>query len=215
MKKRSLLFLFTISLFVGTRSIGQTTNFNQLTKVYTSLKEALKEPLKVYRLNLSGLPVDSFPIDLSKFKNLEHLYLNYDHLEFIPKEIADLQNLKVLQLNGDNFKTLPPEFSKLKNLQEIYLNADKKIDLSQNVKVLSNLPKLRILHLEGDNLSSLPPNFSMLSHLEKLYLGNNKFTSVPLQIKDIKTLKYLDIRNNNVPAIKKEDYKTFGYKINF
>jgi Leucine-rich repeat (LRR) protein len=206
------MFGILILFFIGGSVFPQKADSAQLNKNYKSLSEASKEPLKVYGIDLSGLPIDSFPIDLSKFKNLERLYLDYDHLEFIPREISDLENLKVLSLNGEEFKTIPPEFSKLKNLQVLFLNSDKKIDMKQSVDVLAKLPKLRTLHLEGDNLSALPENFSMLK-IENLYLNNNNFSAIPLQVKDMKTLRYLDIRNNNVPALKKDDYKTFGFKI--
>ena len=212
---RKNLFLFLLLFVCNKILFAQGVDSAQYKKVYTSIAAAYKEPLKVYRLNLSGLPVDSFPIDLSKFKNLECLYLNYDHLEFIPREIADLQNLKVLQLSGDDFKTLPPEFSKLKNLEEIYLNVNKKMDLTQSVSVLSTLPKLHILHLENDGITKLPSNFNMLTHLEKLYLNNNKLTEMPMQINGLKTLKYVEVQNNNFSPAYMSDYKTFGFKIKF
>lgn len=188
----------------------------QYKKIYTSLTEAKKEPLKVYRLNLSHLPTDSFPIDLSPFKNLWYLCLNDDHLEYIPSSVGDLQNLRVLELNGDDFKALPPEFAKLKNLEELYLNVNKKIDLTANVKLLSGLPKLKVLHLEGDGLTKLPPNFTKLTHLEKLYLNNNVLTQVPPELNSIKSLKYVDMHNNAVPMkYQRSDYKQFGFTLNF
>lgn len=209
-----IFLLFFLS--VGHKPLlAQSADSVQLKKVYTSIAEAYKEPLKVYRLNLSNLPIDSFPINLSKFKNLQCLYLNYDHLEFIPREIADLQNLRVLQLSGDDFKTLPTEFSQLKNLEEIYLNVNKKMDLTQSVNVLSTLPKLHILHLENDGITVLPPNFTMLTHLERLYLNDNKLTEVPLQIKGLKTLKYVEMQNNSFSPTYMSNYKTFGFKIKF
>jgi Leucine-rich repeat (LRR) protein len=188
----------------------------QYKKIYTSLAEAKKEPLKVYRLNLSHLPADSFPIDLSPFKNLWYLCLNDDHLEYIPSSIGDLQNLRVLELNGDDFKTLPAELSKLKNLEELYLNVNKKIDLTANVKLLSGLPKLKVLHLEGDGITKLPPNFVKLTHLEKLYLNNNTLTQVPPELSSIKSLKFVDMHNNPVPMkYQRSDYKQFGFTVNF
>src|ERR1700741_2571323 len=175
MKSSKIIFLFACLIFVCQLTKAQTDSA-QYKKTYLSLSSALREPEKVYRLNLSNLPIDSFPIDLSKFKNLEYLCLNNDHIEFIPRSVCDLTNLKVLELNGDDFKTLPPEFSQLINLQELYLNVNKNIDLAKSINVLSTLPKLSILHLENDGISTLPPNLTKLTHLEKLYLNNNKIS---------------------------------------
>lgn len=210
--KNALIALLLLPLF----SSAQKVDSVQYKKIYKSLAEARKEPLKVYRLNLSHLPTDSFPVDLSPFKNLWYLCLNDDHLEFIPRSIGDLQNLRVLELNGDDFKTLPAEFSKLKNLEELYMNVNKKMDLDANVQLLSGLPKLKVLHLEGDGIAKLPDGIGKLTHLEKLYLGNNNFTEVPQEIKGMKSLKYVDMQHNSFPAqYKMSDYKTFGFKIKF
>lgn len=204
------------SLILGFGAMTAQVDSVQYKKIYTSLAAAKKEPLKVYRLNLSNLPTDSFPVDLSKFKNLWYLCLNNDHLEFIPSSVGDLQNLRVLELNGEEFKTLPAEFSKLKNLEELYLNVNKKMDLTSNVKLLSGLPKLKILHLEGDGITKLPSNFAKLTHLEKLYLNNNGFTGVPPEISMIKSLKYVDMQNNSIPMqYRNSDPKTFGFSIKF
>jgi Leucine-rich repeat (LRR) protein len=209
--------VLVVSLFFWGSLSAQKIDSVQYKKVYTSLRAAMKEPEKVYKLNLSNLPVDSFPIDLSKFKNLWYLCLNNDHLEFIPSSVGDLQNLRVLELNGDDFKTLPPEFSKLKNLEELYLNVNKNMDLTSNIHLLGSLPKLHILHLEGDGIVKLPDNFGELKHLDMLYLNDNKLKEVPLEIKNLKTLKYVDMRNNPVsqPMYNSPDYKSFSFKIKF
>ena len=207
-----LLFCFLLNFNIF---FSQSADSSFIKKTFTNLAEAKINPLNVYRLNLSGLPIDSFPVDLSKFKNLEYLCLNNDHLEFIPREIGDLQNLKVLQLNGDDFKTLPGEFSKLKNLEEVHLNFDKKMDLRKSISVLNTLPKLLTLHLEGDGIKTLPANFGSLVNLQNLYLNNNKFNEIPLEIKGMKNLKYLDLRQNNIPSYKFNDYKPFGLTIKF
>ncbi|HXB42220.1 MAG TPA: leucine-rich repeat domain-containing protein [Bacteroidia bacterium] len=207
--------ILTFLLLSSGLVLAQKIDSAQYKKIYTSLTEAKKDPLKVYRLNLSNLPTDSFPVDLSKFKNLWYLCLNNDHLEFIPSSVGDLQNLRVLELNGDDFKTLPPEFSKLKNLEELYLNVNKKMDLAANVKILNSLPKLKVLHLEGDGITKLPADFNKMNHLEKLYLNNNSFAEVPVEIKGLKNLKYVDMQNNSIPLYNSSEYKTFGFKVKF
>ena len=215
MKKALYIFFVNCFLFGSSIVIGQTVDSTQYKKVYTNFTEALKEPAKVYRLNLSKMPIDSFPIDLSKFKNLQYLCLNNDQIEFIPREIEHLQNLKGLELVGENLKTLPTEFSDLKNLEEIYLNVNKKTDFTQNVNVLSTIPKLTILHLENGELVELPGNFSILTHLEKLYLNDNKLTDVPEQINGLNNLKYLDMQRNKIPPIKMSNYQNFGLRVKF
>jgi Leucine-rich repeat (LRR) protein len=215
MKQFSSKFLLILFLLNAVLIHAQAIDSVQYKKVYTDFNQALKEPLKVYRLNLSNMSIDSFPIDLSKFKNLEYLCLNSDQIEFIPREIEYLQKLRSLQLVGNDFKTLPPEFSELKNLEEIYFNVNKKMDFTQSVKILSTMPKLTILHLDNDGLVALPSNLSTLTHLEKLYLNDNKLTDVPKEISGLKNLKYLDMQHNSVPQIKMSNYHNFGLRVKF
>lgn len=183
---------------------------------YISLEEALKNPEKVYRLNLSNQNV-SIPKEVwSKFTNLEYLSLKNDHLKKLPIEIGLLKKLKTLDLSGNDFKMLPKSFSNLINLEELLLNDEKSFDLDKNIKTLKPLANLKVLHLENDSLSKLPKNFIELNQLESIYLNNNNFNAVPTEIKRLNHLKYLDLHNNK---LKLEDRNTinegFGIKIDF
>lgn len=215
MKQFFITLLFSCYLCSSLLTNAQTIDSTQYKKVYTNFTEALKQPEKVYRLNLSKMSLDSFPIDLSKFKNLQYLCLSNDQIEFIPREIDNLQNLRGLELVGSNFIKLPIEFSGLNNLEEIYLNVNKKTDFTQSVNVLNTIPKLTILHIENGELVELPANFSILTHLEKLYLNDNKLTDVPEQVNGLKNLKYLDMQRNKVPPIKMSNYQNFGLRVKF
>lgn len=185
-----------------------------ITKEYTSLEEALKNPELVYRLNLSNknsmMPNENW----AKFKNLQYLSLKNDHLVVIPNEISNLRNLKILDLSGNDFKILPKSFSNLTNLEELFLNDEKYFKIDSNMKTLSLLPNLKILHLENDHLKRLPKNINSLTHLEMLYLNKNNFNSIPTEIKGLKNLKYLDIHDNRI-APNNFQNQNFGIKINF
>ena len=92
----ALVLLFGLQL-----SWGQQKDSLQTKKTYTNWEQAVKEPEKVYRLNLSNqsLHLDS-PL-WSKFKNLEYLNLSNDHLKTLPKGITNLKKLKVLEISGN------------------------------------------------------------------------------------------------------------------
>jgi Leucine-rich repeat (LRR) protein len=197
---KSFLFILTFSLLILEEDlIGQAVDPPQIDKEYTVLSEALKEPEKVFRLNLSNQTFDDFTIGLSKFKNLRYLSLRNDHLTTIPAEIGTLKNLEVLDLGGNNFQILPEEFIKLQNLEELYMDEDKNLLLSRDFDILGKLPKLKILHLESNNIDKLPRNIDKLTHLESLYLSNNLLHFIPPQVKKMKNLKYLEIKLNPLP----------------
>lgn len=209
------LFLLIVSQIV----LGQTTiDSDKIKKEYTSLEEALKNPEKVYNLNLSNQNV-TIPKDAwSKFVNLEILSFKNDHLKEIPKEIGFLKNLKVLDLSGNDFTSLPKSFSELNHLEELFLNDEKYLQFDKNKKTL-NLPKnLRILHLEDDNLSNLPKEVYDLQNLESLFLNHNNFIEVPKDLEGLKNLRQLDFHDNKIPAQLRDlnhQNQNFGFKIIF
>ncbi len=214
-------YLFML-LFLGfclntptTQAQNIATNAADSTKSYTRLEDALKDPDKVFRLDLSNQMFKSFPFEIMKFKNLQYLSLRNDHFLSIPKEISELKNLKTLDLSGNDFSVLPKEFTQLKSLEELYLNQDKNLNLNMDFYVLGQLPKLRILHLEGDGLKKLPKSILRLTHLEQLYLNDNDFRKVPPILKNIKSLQYIDLKGNKFPPLTPKNSNEFGVRIDF
>ena len=217
MKNDILKYVFGLVTLFYFGDVDAQNIDRQLSKgEYTSVEEALKEPNKVVRLNLSNQSLSEFPKGLSKFKNLEYLSLRNDHLISLSPEIANLKKLKVLDLGGNDFSLLPEGLAKLQNLEEMYLDNDKNLDIRQDIEILSKLPKLKILHLDNDGIKTLPPNIGKLSHLESLTLRNNLLRIVPPQVKDLKKLKYLDLNNNHLPTnLHLNQSSVYGFKIRF
>ncbi len=214
MSLKSILFLM---LFIMLYSIGiAQTDSSQVIKEYNSIEEALKNPEKVYRLNLSNQKVQVPKEAWSRFVNLEFLSFKNDHLEEIPQEISLLKKLKVLDLSGNDFTTLPKSFSELYNLEELFLNDEKKFNLNANIDIISFLPRLKILHLENDSLNRLPKSIFKLNHLEKLFLNSNSFSEIPDELRSLNHLQYLDMKDNKIrPEILDKEKLNFGFKINF
>lgn len=107
-------------LLIGCASFSQEKQVE-----FKNLKEALKSPEKVFRLNLSNQPVNLPDSIWSTFINLEYLSLKDDHLIEFPKGITRLKKLKTLDLSGNDFKEIPVQFLELSNLEELYLNDQK------------------------------------------------------------------------------------------
>lgn len=196
-------------------SVMMFSQNNDKSKEYTSINEALKEPEKVFRLNLSNQNITISNDSWAKFINLEYLNLKGDHLKEIPIAITTIKSLKTLDLSGNDFKVLPDEFSNLTSLEEIYLNEEKNMLLPKTLSVLSKLPKLKSLHLENDGLSNLPIEILSFKNLENLYLNQNNFKKIP-EIQSLDHLKYLDLKDNQIkPEFQETKNFNFGFKINF
>ncbi|MCS6809266.1 MAG: leucine-rich repeat domain-containing protein [Bacteroidota bacterium] len=104
-------------------------------KEYTSLDEALKNPQKVYKLDLSHSGLVEFPLEILKLPNLQRLNLSHNGLESIPPSIAQLTKLQHLNLSTNGLKKLPAEIAGLKHL--------KSLDISQNQFVASELNRVK------------------------------------------------------------------------
>lgn len=220
LKYTSILVLFV--MFISKNATAQITTDSSLLIIehrsieYRSIEEALKNPQNVYKLNLSNQRIQFSDTLWAKFTNLKYLSLKNDSLAEIPAGIGNIKTLEVLDLSGNDFRILPSTFINLSNLQELYLNDDKNFQLDKSISLLSALPKLKSLHIENDGLTSLPKDIVKLSHLESLYLNNNKFEQIPPELREIKTLRFVDFHDNriNIPSQEREN-KAFGFKIRF
>ncbi len=117
---------------------------------YTNLDDALKNPLKVYKLYLAGKKLTHFPLQILTLKNLQTLDLNHNKLKTIPKEISQLKNLQRISLEKNKIKWIPKEIGQLNHLQELVLSQNK---LRRLPKEISQLKQLKTLILAANHLS--------------------------------------------------------------
>lgn len=127
------------------------SSFGQCIKC-ESFEEALKDPAKVKSIsinpNTGGDFLEEIPASISKFTNLEELYLSDHGLAAIPKEIGSLKKLKVLGLAGNSLEKLPEELFSLTQLKELILfdNAFSEEYLEElQKKVKQKMPKTKLM----------------------------------------------------------------------
>ncbi len=149
--------------------------------LYTDLKLALENPLKVKRLSLSRKKLTKFPKEILQFKNLVELDLSNNKLEKIPAEIAQLTKLEDLNLAMNKLEELPEEICDLKRLR--------KLDLRKN------------------KIWRLPTRLGDLKKLEYLNLNGNPLFRLPDSIVQCENLKYLDMRNTDTSEGDREAIK--------
>ena len=68
-------------------------------RTFTSIKEAMKDPLAVKKLDLQGKKLTRFPHKIIKCRNLEVLNLSNNQIDSIPKVIGKLTKLKKLHMS--------------------------------------------------------------------------------------------------------------------
>lgn len=159
-------FLFLISTFCS----AQLLDSSQLSAVpvYNNLDQALQNPDKVYRLNLSKKKLKTFPIEILKLKNLQELNLSKNKIDSLPNRIGTLTRLQILNVSGNKLVKLPDSIGELKNL--------KKLIASRN------------------SLHALPKRIGDLENLEVLDLWENDLSVFPEEMNKLKKLRWLDLR---------------------
>jgi Leucine-rich repeat (LRR) protein len=65
-------------------------------------------------------------------------------------------------------------------------------------------------------LERLPSEIALLKNLAQLYLNQNRFKEFPKEVRGLKHLEQLDIKNNAVPIpMNPQENMNFGFRINF
>jgi len=140
---------------------------------YTSLKEALENPLDVIKLNLRKSKLRAFPKEIFQFKNLQYLDLSKNIIKDLPDSLYKLKDLQYLIVSNTQLRALPNDIGGLKNLK--YLN------VNQN------------------NIGRIPYTFGDLENLENADMWSNDLDYVPETLDKLKKLKVMDLRNILIP----------------
>lgn len=162
--KTYLFFLLIISSFIGKSQLLDSIA-NDTVKTYYSLEEALKQPDKVYKLELRKEKLTEFPKEIFLFKNLNSLNISKNKIPSLPKEIGTLTNLQYLDISLNDIDTLPNEIGNLIHLKELIIN---RIDITYLPTTIGNLNQLEYLDAWGTFIEYFPDEMKKMSSLKKL-----------------------------------------------
>lgn len=143
---RPTLTLYALLFFLQS-GLAQTTDS---LKVYRSYSEAMFQPEKVVRLDLSDLNCDFDTLNLTPFKNLKYLRFHHDHLTRIPKCVFAVKSIQVLDLSDNEITSIPKGITRLSHLRELNLSGNKGFELTRNAKFLKRLPELEQVQLTNE-----------------------------------------------------------------
>jgi len=171
MKLKVFFLAFNLLWLLFFNAFGQSETEIKLSDlpVYSSLKDALKNPDDVYRLKLKRVKLDSLPVDIFKLTNLRELSINNCKLQVINENINQLSHLYYLDVSKNKLVSLPDQLFELKNL--------------------------KILIISRNRIDRLPENIGNAAQLELLDAWDNPLYVLPESIKKLKdSLKMIDLR---------------------
>lgn len=146
--------------------------------VYTSLKEALKNPLAVRRLSLVKQKLTKIPPELFELENLEELDLSRNQLCEVPPHIGQLEKLRVLKLYKNRIELLPDEIGRLHRLEYLDVSRNPLLRLPET---LGQCRALRQILAWDTNLTTLPASLNELENLQEVDLRVILFSREDMQ----------------------------------
>jgi Leucine-rich repeat (LRR) protein len=203
--------------------IGRLT---QLKVLVLSGNQIQRLPEKLFELPLVEVYLahnqfTELPSRIHHWTSVSLLDISHNQLTQVPQSLESLPKLRKLNLSHNDLSELP--LTQHASLEELELHHNqlkkwtavsfpvvKRIDLRYNKlnRLESdpiNLGSLKELHLGFNQLNKLISFLKASIHsLELLDIRDNQFESVPLPILDSKTLKRLDLTNNNISFLPPE-----------
>jgi Leucine-rich repeat (LRR) protein len=194
-------------------------------KIYNSIEEALLAPEEKIRIDLQGKRLKSLPkgyealgkipyleLDLSyntalqidvvltqlvQLKNLRGLALMRIEFGNLPSDIGKLIGLESLTLWGNKSTKLPPEFAQLEQLKYLILRTNLFKEIPSQINNFKHLGYLEMSYCPIKEISS---EFcqNMGGSLQSLILKNCAFKRLPEAIKELKSLRSLNLRENDL-----------------
>ena len=138
------------------------------TREFYSIESAMKEPDKVYRLQLTKKKLKEVPPEIRQLKNLNALDLGRNKLKELPEWLGELQYMQEFRAGQNKLQEMPPVVCQWTHL--------KRLDLHQN------------------EITGLLPCMGELKEVISLDLWSNDLGEFPEELKGMDGLRFMDLR---------------------
>ena len=138
-------------------------------------------------------------------KNITRLTLSHNKITELPPAVAMMENLEILNLFNNSLEEVPQSVSTMQKLRILNLGCNK---LNSLPRGFGSFPNIEILDLSYNNLNdnSLPNNFFFMTSIRALYLSDNEFERLSPDISNMKNLRILALRDNELVEIPEVRY---------
>ena len=134
---------------------------------------------------------ETFPIELSKLKNLKRIIIWYNSIKYIPSSINQFKEIEEINLEHNEIGFLPKQFGELTTLKKLSLRKNKL--KSKALNPIWTLRNLRDLELESNYISTLPKAINNLNNLQRLSIGLNPIKRLPFELSELDKLEQLGL----------------------
>ncbi|KAH9496798.1 Leucine-rich repeat-containing protein 40 [Bulinus truncatus] len=191
------------SLGEGLKNLQSLTVLDIHDNQLTTLPEALSYLEQLQKLDISRNQLKELPSQIGHLANLTSLHVEHNHLIQLCLQVFHLQKLEFFDVSNNQLTSLPPQVSYLSQLRHFNVSHNK---LTQLPPEIGDLSALRLFDATHNQLLSLPENFGNLRHLEQLHLRHNQLEYLP-SLQSCANLKEILAGNNNIRGLTEEQLK--------
>ncbi|XP_068617346.1 toll-like receptor 6 [Battus philenor] len=204
-------FINTIppDLFSDTKTLQEIILSNNTINV---LPPGLFEGLdQLQTLDLSHNDLTSQWINKGSFVGLLRmviLNLSYNRLSKIDRYMfQDLYSLQKLNLEHNDIVTIEEHsFEELRNLHSLTLSHNKLFHI--HTHLFTDLHVLHELFIDNNKIKHIDENaFDNMTTIEDLGLNDNLMSSIPSSVRKLRSLRSLDIGNNNISHLSRDNFR--------
>ena len=153
--------------------------------------EVISKLPKLRVLKVSGCKMLYLPISVRKIKTLRKIDLSNNFIAFLPPILEELL-WEDLDLSANCIDTLPSSMVYMTSLRKLNISYSPAALNKHNYYMLEYLKSMTTLVLSG--MTEIPKELSKLTFVEELILTDGSFKGFPLEIKNLKRLKHIDVR---------------------
>ncbi|MFO0764035.1 MAG: prepilin-type N-terminal cleavage/methylation domain-containing protein [Candidatus Gracilibacteria bacterium] len=167
-------------------------------------------------INISNKSLSTFPIAITKLRELQYLSGGSNNFTSLPEEFGNLRKLRTIELQRSSiasaFNSLPDSVGNLDQLEYLNLTG---YPLNSLPTTLSGMTNLKDLRITDTRFNSFPEIITSLNLLERLSIGGPSsggayLNNIPSSIDNLVNLKHLDIAYGSFTSLP----NTFGNLIN-
>ncbi|PZC84089.1 hypothetical protein B5X24_HaOG205811 [Helicoverpa armigera] len=136
------------------------------------------------------------------------LNLSYNKINRIDRHMfQNLYSLQKLNLEHNEIAAIDEHaFGELRNLHSLTLSNNKLVHI--HTHLFTDLHVLHELFLDNNKIKHIEENaFDNMTAIEDLGLGDNFLSAMPSSIRKLRSLKSLDIGNNNITHLNRENFR--------
>lgn len=191
-----LISLLAFAIF-GLTSNGLIAQYDvNSNKWFTNLQDALSEPDRVFKLDLSGQGLREIPKEISILTNLNELRIKDNLITSIGEELAENTRLESIDLSGNQLESI--DFNNLSqnalNLKFLILRENSLVSIDGS---LNKMKFLSYLDLGGNFIENIDDDI-LLKYLKVLVLDNNNLSELPAMAINAPKLKTLNLNANQI-----------------